>query len=83
MRAFVCALSVRIRTAPAFLAGTPETLFERVDLQSAWGRSYDVAPDGRRFLVTVDNDQSANRAPAQMIYVQNWFEELKRLVPTK
>jgi eukaryotic-like serine/threonine-protein kinase len=74
-------MSVRIRTAPAFLAGTPETLFERVDLQSNWGRSYDVAPDGQRFLITVRKEQPM--APAQMIFVQNWTEELKRMVPTK
>ena len=74
-------MSVRIRTAPAFLAGTPETLFERVDLQSAWGRSYDVAPDGQRFLITVRKEQPT--APAQMIFVHNWTEELKRIVPTK
>ena len=72
-------MSVRIRTAPAFLAGTPETLFESGDLQSNWGRNYDVAPDERRFLLTLRKEQP--RAPAQMILVQNWFEELKRLVP--
>jgi Tol biopolymer transport system component len=71
-------MSVRIRTAPAFLAGTPETLFENGGLQSNWGRSYDVAPDGR-FLLMLRKEQST--APAQMILVQNWFEELKRLVP--
>ena len=76
-------MSVRIRTAPAFVAGTPETLFESVDLASAWGRSYDVAPDGQRFLITLSKELPTNLAPAQMIFVQNWFEELKRLVPTK
>ena len=74
-------MSVRIGTAPAFLAGTPATLFESVDLQSAWGRSYDVAPDGQRFLITVTREQPT--APAQMIFVQNWTEELKRIVPTQ
>ena len=74
-------MSVRIGTAPAFVAGTPETLFERVDLQGAWRRSYDVAPDGQRFLITVRKEQPA--APAQMIFVHNWTEELKRIVPTK
>ena len=73
-------MSVRIRTAPAFLAGTPETLFESGDLQSAWGRSYDVAPDGRGFLITLSKEQPT--APAQMIFVQHWLEELKQLVPT-
>lgn len=72
-------MSDRIGTAPAFRAGTPETLFESVDLQSAWGRSYDVAPDGQRFLITVTREQPT--APAQMIFVQNWTEELKRIVP--
>jgi Tol biopolymer transport system component len=42
-------------------------------------RNYDVAPDGQRFLVIKDSaaDQSAT-----VIVVQNWLEELKRLVPT-
>ena len=76
-------MSVSIRTTPTFVAGTPEALFESVDLTSAWGRNYDVAPDGQRFLMAVNAEPMTNRAPAQMIFVQNWFEELKRLVPTK
>ena len=74
-------MSVRIATAPAFLAGTPEAVFESADLRTAWGRSYDVAPDGRRFLLTLNKEAPTNLAPAQMILVQHWFEELKRLVP--
>ena len=75
-------MSVSIGTTPPFVAGTPETLFESGDLSSAWGRNYDVAPDGQRFLLTL-NKEPPTPAPAQMIFVQNWFEELKRLVPTK
>jgi len=42
-------------------------------------RTYDVSVDGRRFLVI---KRSANEAAApQLIVVQHWFEELKRLVP--
>jgi serine/threonine-protein kinase len=74
-------MSVRIATAPAFQAGTPEALFESPDLRIAWGRSYDVASDGRRFLLTLNKEAPTNLAPAQMIFVQHWFEELKRLVP--
>ena len=66
-----------------FRGGHAEALFESVDLTSAWGRNYDVAPDGQRFLMAVNAEPMTNRAPAQMIFVQNWFEELKRLVPTK
>ena len=48
------------------------------------GRSYDVDPDGKRFLMIKDataGDPSATRS--SIIVVENWFEELKRLVPTK
>ena len=42
-----------------------------------------MAPDGQRFLLTINKEPPTNLPPAQMILVQNWFEELKRLVPTK
>jgi serine/threonine-protein kinase len=75
-------MSVSVETISAFRAGTPETLFESADLRCAWGRCYDVARDGR-FLMTLNKEPAKNPAPAQMIFVQNWFEELKRLVPAK
>jgi dipeptidyl aminopeptidase/acylaminoacyl peptidase len=75
-------MSVKVATIPSFLAGTPEAIFESADLRIAWGRSYDVASDGRRFLLTLNKEAPTNLAPAQMIFVQHWFEELKRLVPT-
>jgi len=44
-------------------------------------RAYVVAPDGRFLLVRFD--ESARRAsPPEVVLVQHWFEELKRLVPT-
>jgi serine/threonine-protein kinase len=45
--------------------------------------TYDVSPDGQRFLRIKEGggtDQTA--APPQVIVVQHWVEELKRLVPT-
>ena len=40
-----------------------------------------MSADGKRFLMV---KQPANQAAApQIIVVQNWFEELKRLVPVK
>ena len=47
------------------------------------GRSYDISSDGQRFLMIKEGggtDQTA--APPQLIVVQHWVEELKRLVPT-
>jgi serine/threonine-protein kinase len=47
-------------------------------------RSYDIAPDGQRFLLIKEGDGSdQTAAPASLIVVQHWVEELKRLVPTK
>ena len=45
-------------------------------------RTYDVSLDGQRFLMIKDAagpDQSAS--PPRIVVVQNWFEEVKRLVP--
>jgi serine/threonine-protein kinase len=76
-------MSVKVATAPEFTAGTPQPVFEHANLRVAWGRSYDVAPDGRRFLLVLNKEAATTLPPAQMIFVQHWFEELKRLVPTK
>jgi eukaryotic-like serine/threonine-protein kinase len=63
---------------------TPMKLFERryyVGPNS--GRSYDVSPEGQRFLmITVPTTDAGTTLPT-LIIVQHWDEELKRLVPTK
>ena len=43
-------------------------------------RTYDVSADGKRFLMV---KPLATDSVPQIVIVQNWFEELKRLVPTK
>ncbi len=73
---------VPIETQPAFKAETPRLLFEGnyggiwFDLTSG----YDVTPDGQRFLMVKAKGESDS--PTQINVVLNWFEELKRLVPT-
>jgi hypothetical protein len=48
------------------------------------GRTYDVSPDGQRFLMIKASGESNDMsAPMSIIVVQNWTEELKRLVPTR
>jgi serine/threonine-protein kinase len=46
-------------------------------------RHYDVSPDGQRFLMIKESGSSDQAAPPQIIVVQHWVEELKRLVPTQ
>ena len=41
----------------------------------------DIHPDGQRFLIA--KNEQAGETPTDLILVQNWFEELKRLVPTE
>ena len=43
-----------------------------------WGRSYDISPDGQRFLMIKENGAEGT-APASIVVVQHWVEELKRL----
>jgi hypothetical protein len=45
------------------------------------GRAFDVAPDGKRFLMI--KEPGGESAVQNIVVVTNWFEELKRLVPTK
>ena len=75
-----------------FSARTPQKLFDAPSMLldgrfAGVGtvRNYDIARDGKRFLMIKESDGSGadDRASASMIVVQNWHEELKRLVPTR
>ncbi|MGM0466069.1 MAG: hypothetical protein ACQERH_06495 [Acidobacteriota bacterium] len=44
-------------------------------------RSWGISTDGRRFLA-VKKDQSKLQPITELILVQNWFEEVKRLIPS-
>ena len=46
-------------------------------------REYHLAPDGRFLMLKNPSAESTGAAATQVILVQNWFEELKRLVPTE
>ena len=75
-------MAVEITTKPNFALGNPHVLFERpYILANVPISNYDVSPDGRRFLMVKPTEQ-AQAAPTQINVVLNWFEELKRRVPT-
>jgi serine/threonine-protein kinase len=65
-------------------AGTPQRLFDR-RYYTGGGipRQYDVSPDGQRFLMLAQGTGDRATAPLQVIVVQNWLEELRRLVPPR
>jgi Tol biopolymer transport system component len=73
-------MAVDITTHPGFAAGKPRMLFEGpYELSPVQTDDYDVSPDGQRFLMLKPAERTA---PTQINVVLNWFEELKRRVPT-
>ena len=76
---------VTIAAGTNFKAGSPTRLIERRYFsETAFvGRTYDVSSDGQRFLMIRLGRASGEAAErSNIIVVQGWFEELKRLVPS-
>ncbi len=75
---------VRVSTEPELTPSKPEVLFEGRFADDPFGgdaRNYDIAPDGKRFVMV---PADAEEEPLdELRFVVNWFEELKRLVPTE
>ena len=77
-------MSVAVEGGSAFRSGSPTRLFEGSYRLGAAGRTYDVSSDGQRFLMVKPvGSLEQTAAPSSLIVVQNWFEELKRLVPAR
>jgi serine/threonine-protein kinase len=75
--------AVDVRTEGDFYVGRPRLLFEQPGLGHGDPvRAWDLAPDGRSFLVTKLGETKPEPV-TEMVLVQNWFEELKRLCPTE
>jgi dipeptidyl aminopeptidase/acylaminoacyl peptidase len=66
---------VRYETQPAFTPGSPQKLFARTYLGTV--RNYDLAPDGRRFLMLKQHVQSGRN---EFVAVLNWLQQPDRAV---
>ncbi len=82
-------MSVSIAPGSTWKASAPTQLFIATsyalsgsgDLRGL-SRTYDVSPDGKRFLMLKNADAPAQTSVApRIVIVQNWHEELRRLVP--
>jgi hypothetical protein len=72
-----------IETGPAFSASKPVVLFSgrfETSFLVTGTRFYDVFPDGEHFIMVRSEDSSG---ATELNLVQNWSEEVERLVPTK
>jgi Tol biopolymer transport system component len=78
-------MGVHVDRGPSWSMSTPSTILAKsyVRGNTAAAATYDVSPDGRRFLMIKQVAGSAQTVPPTLIVVQNWTEELKRLVPTR
>ena len=75
-------MAVSVQPDPSFVAGNPAVVFEGSYFVGPAGRTYDISPDGQQFLMIKEGAQATDSAaPAQLVLVQNWFEELKQIVP--
>jgi serine/threonine-protein kinase len=73
-------MSVEVRTEQGIVAGEPRVMVSGdygAEFTSSGSQTYDVANDGRRFLLTQNVEQST---PRQIRIVLNWFDELKERV---
>jgi hypothetical protein len=77
-------------TATGFSAGPPVKVLDRAYYAGTTARgydlrSYDLSADGQRFLMIKDDstDAASKPAPASMVVVLNWLEELKAKLPAK
>ena len=67
-------MSVPIQTTPAFSVGQPVKLFSGPYSLNPTLRTYDVSPDGRRFLMIKHEGDST--APPTIVVVLNFLQEL-------
>ena len=78
-------MRIGVGPGPTWAATAPIRLFEgRYGAGSnQTGRTYDISPDGRRFLMIKIANADRTAMPMNFVVVQNWREELMRLVPTR
>ena len=78
-------MGVGVARGQSWAATTPIQVVKEgyFTIPSWWGLSYDISPDGQRFLMIKEAGADGTAAPASIIVVQHWVDELKRLVPTK
>ena len=76
-------MRVAVQPGSTWTATAPMQLLEARyfggNLRAALGRTYDISPDGQRFLMIKPSDPTP--VSSSLVIVQNWDQELKRLVP--
>jgi len=80
-------MTARVTLQPTFHPSQPELLFEKPYFMvpayraSVYPRTYDVSPDGHRFLMIKENDQVSSATVINIVL--NWVEDLQQRLPVK
>jgi serine/threonine protein kinase/Tol biopolymer transport system component len=79
-------MSVQVGSGTTWNPGPPVPIVKASDSYfrastSFVGRTYDVSPDGKRFLRVKNPSGQAAGSPANIVVVRNWIEEVKARVP--
>jgi Tol biopolymer transport system component len=82
-RKYPAMMRVDVEAGETFRAEAPVEIFSnpRFFANPQGARSYDVHPDGDRFLMIVPESGSEERRLYNLVVVENWFDELERLAP--
>jgi hypothetical protein len=79
-------MTVPVSRGPMWAAGSPARVLEARyyrGLSNNVSRNYDVSLDGKRFLMIKPAIADQAAPPASIVVVENWMDEVKRLVPAK
>ena len=71
-------MAVSISNERGFAANVPQALFDFTNAALLLFRSHDLHPNGDRFLIAAPGARQVQR----LVYVQNWLDEVERLVPS-
>jgi serine/threonine-protein kinase len=78
--------AVSVTTSAGLKVGTPAELFNLRHYVSPTGSprpQYDVTPDGQRFLMLTEAGGGNSPDRVRIVVIQNWLEEVTRLLPVK
>jgi eukaryotic-like serine/threonine-protein kinase len=74
--------AVQVQGGTTLAIGSPKLLFEFPMDVTLSGRPYDINPGGQFLIIRSRQGDAGSGTASNLIVVQNWFEELKRLRPT-
>jgi serine/threonine-protein kinase len=66
----------------SFKADKPRLWSERAILPRPGQRNFDLHPDGERLAAAVSTDTQGEARPDKVVFVLNFFDELRRIAPT-